>query len=93
MAQEKAITDKRVEKERRKELRRQIKQDKAEARKLRNASRRNSFKENLGGVDLVVLVTVILFSLSSLKQRDSDWHKNAKITSLIHFFICNNCVF
>ena len=63
MAQEKVITDKRVEKERRKELRRRLKQEKAEARKLRNASRRTAVKESIGGVDLVVLVTVVLFSL------------------------------
>ena len=63
MAQENVITDKREEKERRKELRRKIKQDKAEAKKIKRASRRIAVKESIGGVDLVVLVTVVLFSL------------------------------
>ena len=48
---------------RKKELRRKLREEKAEARKLRAATRRNKIRSNLGGMDLVVLTIVILFSL------------------------------
>ena len=63
MAEKKDSLDKKTEKERRQELRRRNKEKKAEAKQLRRMQRMNGLRRRLGGIDLVVLTTVILFSL------------------------------
>ena len=63
MAEKKDSLDKKTEKERRQELRRRNKEKKAEAKQLRRMQRINGLRRRLGGIDLVVLTTVILFSL------------------------------
>ena len=63
MAEKKDSLDKKTEKERRLELRRRNKEKKAEAKQLRRMQRINGLRRRLGGIDLVVLTTVILFSL------------------------------
>ncbi len=57
------MSDKKTEKERRKELRRRNKETKAEAKRFRRAQKMSGLRSRLGGIDLVVVTAVILFSL------------------------------
>ena len=63
MAEKKDSLDKKTEKERRLELRRRNKEKKAEAKQMRRMQRMQGLRRRLGGIDLVVLTTVVLFSL------------------------------